>query len=412
MEYQDKEAMIAVFKYGIIAHVLHDKSIQQKKYFRQMAEKEFDVPFLGKRRFSASTFKKWLMIYKKHGFDALKPSFRKDKGRSRSISLSLQEILSGLVNKYRFRTVKNLYDYLIVQNIIKEGQFTYTTLNNFIREKSLFDPEIQKKERKAFEMEHINQLWMTDFMYGPYVKEGKKKVRSYLIAIIDDYSRFIVSADFFLTQTLISFEQVLKDAFLKFGICHKLYMDNGKVFVDSHLKLIAARLGFLLVHSRPFEAASRGKVERWFRTVRDTFIPNLYIAKKEFTLKQLNEAFREWLGEKYNRKIHSTIKTTPFDRYFNDMNSVKIHKKTAPLIEKAFLHTEYRTVNNDATISFETGLYEAAAKYIGQKIEIRYDPLKKEELYLFENDRQISRLKKLDRQANAKFPIRFNKVEQ
>ena len=408
MDQKDKETKIAVFKYGIIAPVLNDKSMQQKKYFRRMAEKEYDVPYMGNRKFSASTFKKWLLKYNKDGFDGLKPSFRKDKGYSRSISEQLRNLLSDVVKKFRFRTVKNVYDYLIVRGIIQENQFTYATLNNYIRKNDLFKPEIQQKPRKAFETEHINQLWMTDFMYGPYVKEGKKKFRSYLVAILDDHSRLIVSADFFLTQSLISFEQVLKDAFLKFGICNKLYMDNGKVFYDNHLKLISARLGFILVHSRPYEAASRGKIERWFRTLRDTFIPNLYIERKEFSLKQLNESFHKWLQDKYNRKIHSTIKTTPFDRYFNDMNNVKIRKKSTQVIQQAFLHTTERIVNRDSTISFEAELFEVDPKYTGQRIEIRFDPMRKDELYLFENDRKVCQLKKLDRQANSKFPVKFN----
>jgi len=405
----DKETHIALFKFRIIAPLLNDDSINQKKYFRRLSEKEFDIPFMGIRRFSPSTFKKWLLKYYKDGFEGLKPSFRKDKGYPRSISPHLQDKIIVLVNKYRFRTVKNLYDYLILQNIITENNFTYATLNNYIKANNLFNPHIQKKPRKAFETEHINQLWMADFMYGPYVKEGKRKVRSYLCAIIDDHARFIVSARFYLTQSIISFEQTLKDAFCKFGICNKLYMDNGKVFIDNHLTLLSARLGFIIVHSRPHESAPRGKIERWFRTVRDTFIPNLYIERDEFSLDQLNHAFYLWLGDKYQRKVHSTIGMTPFDRYFTDMENIKIRKKSSQIIEKAFLHTTNRAVNNDATISFESDLYEVDPKYIGKKIEIRYDPARKDELYLFEKDKQICKLKKLDRQANAKFPVKFNK---
>ena len=252
---------------------------------------------------------------------------------------------------------------------------------------------------------------MVDFMYGPYVKEGKRKVRSYLCAVIDDYSRFIVSAAFYKTQSNLSFEDTLKQAFQKYGIPGKLYCDNGKVFIDNHITLISARLGFIIIHSKPHEAAPRGKIERRFRTVRDTFIPHLYIDTDFFSLEQLNQAFHKWLSERYNRKIHSVIASTPFDRYFNDMNNIKIRKKSSEIINKTFLHTIFRTVNNDATISFETNLFEVPPKYIGQKIEIRFDPLKEDELYLFEKDKQINKIKKLDRQANAKFPVKFHKEE-
>jgi len=111
-------------------------------------------------------------------------------------------------------------------------------------------------------------------------------------------------------------------------------------------------------------------------------------------------------------KVHSTIGTTPFARFFNSLNSIKIRKKSSEAVKKAFLHTTYRKVNNDATVSFETTLYEVPPKYIGQKIEIRYDPSKEEELYLYEKEKQVLKLKRLDRQANAKFPVKFGRKDE
>jgi len=408
----DKETNIALFKFRIIAPLLNDDSINKKEYYQKLSEREFDWPFKGKRKIASSTIKKWFLKYYKDGFEGLKPSFRKDKGYPRSISPQLQEKIISLVKKYRFRTVKNIYDYMITQQIITEKHFTYATLNNYIKAQNLFNPAIRKKPRKAFETEHINQLWMADFMYGPYVKQGKRKVRTYLCAIIDDHARFIVSARFYNTQSIISFEDTLKDAFCRYGIPAKLYTDNGKVFIDNHLILISARLGFIIIHSKPHESAPRGKIERWFRTVRDTFIPHLYIDTDEFSLEELNTAFQYWLAKKYLMKIHSTIGTTPFNKYFTDLNNVKVRKKSSLIIKKAFLHTTHRAVNNDATISFESTLYEVEPKYIGRKIEIRYDPSKEDELYLFEKDKQIAKLKKLDKQANAKFPIKFHKESE
>ena len=408
----DKETNIALFKYRIIAPLLNDDTINKKEYYQKMSEKELDWPYKDKRRVKPETFKKWLIKYYKDGFEGLKPSFRKDKGYPRSISPQLQEKIIALVKKYRFHTVKNLYDYLVTQQIITQKDFTYATLNNYIKANNLFNPSIQKKPRKAFETEHVNQLWMMDFMYGPYVKHGKRKVRTYLCAAIDDYSRFIISAEFYYTQSIISLEETLKDAILKYGIPNKLYCDNGKVFIDNHFTLISARLGFIIIHSKPHEAAPRGKIERWFRTVRESFIPNLYIKQKEFTLKELNSEFNHWLSQQYNLKVHSTIATTPFNRFFFNRQNIKIRKKSSQIVKIAFLHTVSRKVNNDATVSFEGKLYETDPKYIGKKIEIRHDPVKEDELYVFEKDKQISKLKKLDKQANAKFPARFHTTEE
>jgi len=407
----DKDLQIALFKFKLIAAVLTDNSIVQKKYFKHLAEKEYDVPFLGKRKFSPATFKKWLIKYRKYGFDSLKPTYRNDKGISRAISDELKEKIASLVKTYRFRTIQNLYNYLIKSGTITSDAFSYATLNSFVKSNNLFSPQIQKKERRAFEVEHINQLWIADFMYGPYVLEDRRKVRSYLCAIIDDCSRLIVSARFYSTQSTLVFEMSLKDAILNYGIPSKVYTDNGKVFLDGHLSVISARIGFILIHSKVYDSASRGKIERFFRTVRDCFIPNLYKKNKNkpFSLQQLNQAFSNWLLEKYNKKLHSSIKATPFDKYFLDLEKVKIRKIDKTILDKAFFHSIERKVNNDSTISFESRLYELPAKYIGEKVQIRFDPKRPQDLYLFENDKQILKLNKLDKHENSKFPIKFHK---
>jgi transposase InsO family protein len=413
MTLPDKELQIALFKFKLIAPVLNDGMIKKKDYFIKLSEQIHDVPFLGKKQYALATFKKWAIKYRKYGFDGLKPSFRKDKGLSRCISSDLENKIVSLVTTYRFRTVQNLYDYLLDTAVISQNQFTYVTLNNFVKNNDLFDIQFQKKERRAFEVSHINELWLADFMYGPHVMDGRRKRQAYLCAIICDHSRLIVNARFYFTQSNLSFEQSLKDAITAYGIPTKVYTDNGKMFLDGHLSLLSARLGFIMVHSKPHESAPRGKIERYFRTVRDCFIPNHYIKfkNKPFTLEELNQSFSKWLLYKYNKKKHSTIKMTPFDRYFSDLSNVKVRKASINLLQTAFLHTTERKVNNDSTISFEGKLYEVNAKYIGEKIQIRFDPQKKDELYLFENDKQIAKLSKLDKHANSKQPIKFHKEE-
>ena len=176
----DKELQIALFKFKLIAPVLNNGLVKKKDYFRKLSEQIHDVPFLGKKQYAPATFKKWAIKYNKHGFDGLKPSFRKDKGLSRAISLDLANKITSLVTTYRFRTVQNLYDYLNDTALISQNQFTYATLNTFVKNNDLFDIQFQKKERRAFEVSHINELWLSDFMYGPYVMDGRRKRQAYL----------------------------------------------------------------------------------------------------------------------------------------------------------------------------------------------------------------------------------------
>jgi transposase InsO family protein len=410
----NNDEKIALFKFKIIAPVLNEPELNQKAYFKKMAEKEYNVPHFGTKRFSHLTFKKWLYWYRKKGFEGLKPSYRKDKGASRKVDEKLLHQIKHLVQTYQFRTVKNLYDYLIQENHIGENDFTYATLNNFIKSKDIFTPELQKKARKSYEVEHINELWVTDFMYGPYVKQGKKNIRTYLCSILDDCSRFIVSAKFFTTMSNLSFELTLKTAISTFGMPNKIYCDNGKVYLHGHIPIIAAKLGFIIIHSKPYDAASRGKIERHFRTVRDKFIPFYHIRYKDQvkTLENLNRDFEKWLDEKYHRVRHSGIKAAPFDKYFSGLEKITVRKTTPQKLHNAFMHIKYRRVNNDSTVLINNVFYEAPPKYIGKKIQIRYPIDNINDYYIFENDVQICQITKLNRNLNAQFPIRFRDIDE
>lgn len=135
--------------------------------------------------------------------------------------------------------------------------FGEATLRNFMKASDLQLEGIEKKERKAFEMPHINMLWTADFMHGPYLTVGKKKRKTYLCVIIDDHSRVLVGARLFFSEGSLSLQMTLKDAILSYGIPRKLYCDNGKVFVSGYLHLVCARLGIALIHSKPYVAPAR-----------------------------------------------------------------------------------------------------------------------------------------------------------
>jgi putative transposase len=354
---------IAIFKYGIIAPVLNDSAINQTRYFQKAAELEYDYPGrMEKVRFNFRTFKKWLHIYRKNGYEGLKPLTRADKGKPRKIPDDIRESIMHLCKEYEFKTISNLYRYLVNNDIIEYENFTEVTLRNFLRANKISFRSNETKPRKAFEAPHINILWTADFMHGPYVSEGKRKYKTYLCAIIDDYSRVITGGYFYPEESSLSLQKTLKQAVLTYGIPDRFYCDNGKVFSSGYIHMVCAKLGTALIHSKPYDSPSRGKIERFFRTVRDMFIPNLYIGQKAdnphgskgdngskgdtdsypvdantinsnptnsdpnsakiFTLKSLNNSFKLWLLDEYNNNSHKGIPhVSPMDRYLDDIVS-------------------------------------------------------------------------------------------
>ena len=141
-------------------------------------------------------------------------------------------------------------------------------------------------------------------MHGPGVKSAGRSVKAILCAIIDDHSRMVVGHGFQTSETISALTMVLKEAFLTHGICKRLYVDNGASFSSDLLARSCALASISLIHSKPYDSPSRGKVERFFRTVRDRILPAI---QENLTLDEINASFRLWLRNDYHHKIHTGI---------------------------------------------------------------------------------------------------------
>jgi len=409
---QKHREKIALFKYGIIAPVLNGNTKSQMKYFREIALKKYDVPYQGEKTFKAETFKSWLKIYRKNGIEGLMPKTRKDKGTSRKIDEQLADEIKMVLSIYPNISASAAYKILVSEGKIKMDGIQEQTLRKYIKNNNLKE-KVVKTPRKKYEKEHINELWIADAMHGPYINNDKKKKKVFLIAAIDDHSRIITSYGWFFNENSISLEIILKEGIGRFGLPHVLYCDNGSLFSSSHLQLACARLGIALVHSKPYDSASRGKIERFFRTVRQKFLPFLDPQKIK-DLAQINDYFKDWLEKEYTNDHHHGINTSPMNRFMEDLQKISIKRATEDELDMAFQITLTRKVKNDSTVSVNSVLYECPTKYIGKKIQIRHPSDKPKELFIYEDEKPRHKLKKVDVYENANTPtfgIKFNQEE-
>jgi transposase InsO family protein len=253
--------------------------------------------------------------------------------------------------------------------------------------------------RKAYEVENVNDLWVCDFMHGPKVMVNNRAVRAILCAIIDDHCRMVVGYGFNTSETISALSVVLKEAFMAYGIPKRLYVDNGPSFSSEILARSCAMAGISLIHSKPYDSPSRGKVERLFRTIRDRFLSG---ANPGISLEDINQAFWLWLQQDYHHKLHAGIGERPIDRYNASVDRVPIRRLSKSELDEIFLIRHERVVNNDATISFKGCLYEVPPAYIRHKIEIRHPVDDPNALYLYDNDIRVGKIKLLDKKENAR----------
>jgi len=245
-------------------------------------------------------------------------------------------------------------------------ELNLSTVYRFLHQQNLMSLTKHKPvDRRKFEAELPNDLWQSDVLHGPKVDVDGKMKKTYLIAIIDDHSRLITYARFYLSEALIYYVDAFENALAKRGLPRKLYVDNGACFRSKHLEYITASLGITLIHSKPYKPQGRGKIERFFLTVRSQFLYGF----KEQTLDALNNAFKVWLDHTYHQRKHSATGQTPLARFTSQMHCLR----TSPAnLKDYFRKVARRKVNKDRTIILNGRLFEGPIPLIGKRVELLY----------------------------------------
>jgi hypothetical protein len=389
---------VGLLRHQIISPVLMDSGQSQMEYFRSLAEKSFDVPGKGPRIFRPTTMKWWLNKYKKHGFKGIVPSVRSDLGAYRKITTEVQSKILTFRKDNEETSVVRFYKKCLEENILGSSPVCMATLRRFLEANMLAKPR-NVKSRRRFEMNTFGELWTGDFMHGPLVIFLKGLKKAILFAVIDDHSRLIVGFEFGFHENTLRVEEVLKNALLTHGIPDRIYLDNGASFSSHYLKRACANLGVGIVHSKPYDSPSRGKIERFFRTVREGFLVGV---KGKVTLEELNERFKIWIRDDYHKSNHQGIKGRPLDRYTTSIMNYPRKRIDPSLLNEHFLVGLERKVKKDSTISIKGKLYEVPARFIGQTVELRHVQGDDSEIFIYEDDKRITRVVHLDAVANGR----------
>ena len=389
-----------LFKFSIIAPIINKthnyRSINE--YIGIVASKNYE--FKGKiYKFSKSCIKNWYLSYKKNGLVALQTKTRSDKNKSRLLNNETILRIQELREQFPHITGTAIYNKLIEEDYICKKDASLTTVLRFIKNNNLKAGQVCNIERKMFEMEHINDCWQADTSVGPYLKINGVKYKTYIIMFIDDKSRLIMGYDIFFNDTAINMQSVFKNAIKTYGKPKKLFVDNGGPYNNKQLALICASLGIELIHAKPYTPEAKAKQERLFRTIKDGWMRcsdwDLFSS-----LDDIRRSLAEYLYCNYINKEHSVTKMTPNNRWHEEYNLVQFIDEK--IVDEMFLHRTFNKVRNDSTIKFNNNFYQVPYKYIGQKIELRYNPLDFNVLYLYENDRKLVDVFIVDKVANSK----------
>jgi transposase InsO family protein len=395
---------IALKRFSLISPIINGQVTSITEYGKEVTRNPIEMPHYGSKSYSPKTIGTWYYDYIKGGIDALKPAPRSDLGVSRVLSAQMSESILGKLKEHPKAPATVIYDMLLEEKAFLKKDASIATVRRFIREnRALAVEDAPKAQMLRFTKEQVNQLWMTDTMYGPYVGT-KKKQATYLLAYIDDASRLITYAQFYLTQDIASLRNSFKEAVLRRGLPKIVYTDNGKIYRSQSFDYLCANIGVTLLHHAVGLAHQKGKIERFFRTVRLRFISILKPADVT-SIEALNEKFDSWLINDYQKRPHEGINgETPLDFFLKRADEIELVTDLAEFNRK-LLVTVKRTVMKDATISFGGSLYETDTFLAGERLNVKYDPDVKagiSELYLYRGDTPVGTAKLVNFIDNSK----------
>jgi transposase InsO family protein len=369
---EEKKKQVAIFRFGVISDFVSPARLgwgERARLLQEKCARQWQIPLSNRTRLSAPTIRSWIRAYEKGSqrLESLYPHSRSDRGAGRALDQETTVALIGLRREMPHATVKSLIRTAQQRGVVDaEQHLAESTLWRLLKREGLMERGEQAAvDRRRFEAELPNDIWQSDVMHGPSVLAQGKNRKAYLIAFIDDMSRLICHAQFYLSENLNCYLDALRQALLTRGLPRKLYVDNGAAFRSFHLHLITASLGIALIHAKPYQPQGKGKIERFFRTVRSDFLPGV----RTQSLTDLNQAFDGWLRNVYHNRQHRSTGQTPLARYAAHCECVRAAPKD---LSDHFRQQARRRVAKDRTVSLTGRLFEAPIALIGKQITLFY----------------------------------------
>jgi len=397
-----KKEKIALLRFQVIASLLGLRKGdwgKKEKLLQEITQKEWEIPYSVRSYIGRSTVLEWLKSYEDSGgrLESLYPKQRVDRGLSRSMDIDTEQTLINLRKELKGATLPTILKIARERKILPvDFKVSSKSIYRMFKRYGLDKEEGPKKDRRRFEAELPNDMWQSDCMHGPKVEVDGKLRKSFLFAFIDDHSRLIPHAQFYLRENLESFSDCLFKALEKRGLPRKLYVDNGPSYRAHHLAHITASLGIALIHCKAYSPEQKGKIERWWRTIRMSFLPSL---PDRLTLERLNEKLWEWIDKDYHLKVHSSIKQEPLKRYLRHITLIRPAPKN---LLDYFRKKAVRRVYKDRTVSILSKVYEAPVGLIDKRVTLLYHESDPKRIEVQHNGKSYGFLVELDPHINSR----------
>lgn len=395
---------LGLFRHSIIADLVHsalDPGDLQKE-LKQRAKRRYRTPGSKvTRTFHWKTLQRWLYAAR-DGLAALQPQSRK-RGFGLNLLPEARELLLDARREHPHVAAELLLDEAVRHGVCAEGAISLPTLRRMFAEAELSRPRVDRltraRERRRWETDRVCRLWHADVCHVWCCAPGGKPFKAYVHAILDDHSRYILAMQARTAETENDLLELLIEALLRYPAPDGFYVDNGSTYSGRVLMLLVERLGIRLVHAKPYDPEARGKMERYWRTLRQRLLD---VRERWTSVDDLNVALLAWLDADYHVHKHSGLMgDTPARRFRAGARDLPA-PKTLGELARAMEVKHPALVRKDATFSVSGKQYEVRGRHLaGRKVDVILDPFTEKPIRV-ESDGQLLLFGPCDPQANAR----------
>ena len=320
--------------------------------------------------FSIPTLERWYYRYRKQGLSGLRPKPRSDRGRAHQLTEALRTLLCDIRREYPFATVPLILRTLITDGRMEKATVSASTVRRLFVEKGLDRVPLRdgagRKTRLKWQAERPGALWHGDVCYGPALKIGSESKPLRIHALLDDASRYIVAIEAHHTEREVDMLGLFVRALRRHGAPDALYLDNGSTYIGNALRVGCERLDVTLLHARPYDAPARGKMERFWRTLREGCLDFLGSLT---SLHDVNVRLWAFVDAHYHVAPHAAhYGRTPASVFGDNEAERTADSLTEPRLREALTVRERRRVRRDTTLSIEGTLWELDQGFLAGRV--------------------------------------------
>ena len=403
---EDRRQAIALFRHSILGELLARplRRGEFKELLRRLAAETYTTPDGREKKVAAKTIEEWYYRHRRQGFEGLLPRPRKDKGTLRALREDLRELVLAMKREDPGRSAVLILRELVNAGRLGRAEVSVSVIRRLLRREGLSGPrlELDRPIRLRWHAGRAGELWQTDALHGPALLDPRagRPVRVKIFALLDDRTRLVPYLEARFSETQQDFLAVFFQAIRRPGVPNGLFLDNHMSFRGTDVQLACAKLDVRLHHARPYDGPAKGKVERFFRTLRAHVLDRLD-QEKVTTLDDLNVRLWSWVESEYNRRPHEGLSgRTPLEVFEEEAEEIRFVDDPA-LLDAAFTATVERATRNDSTCQVRGRTYEVPTHLRGRTVRIGYSLLTPERLFIEDGSTRIP-LREVDPGSNAR----------